>query len=413
MIEKRRVAMRLVRRFGIREDAAAMIRFLHTSDWHLGRFLFGKSLLEDQSAALDALIAIIDRVKPHGLLISGDVFDRALPPEPAVRLFDEFLGRVVMERGLQVFLIPGNHDSAERLGFASRLLRDRGLTIFSKPEDALKPVRVRGDGASEAMIFGIPFVEPVLIGRLLGRDDIRSFDEATRSLTEKMLELAVPGVPSVLLCHAFVVGGEASESERDLYVGGSSHVDVGAFEGFAYTALGHLHKPQRAGHDRVRYSGSLYTYSKSEIGGTKSITEIRLDGDSCDIVTHDLQPDRRLRYLEDTLENLLIGAKTDPRRDDYVIAALADEGPVVDALARLRAVYPNLLHVSRVRGTHRPDEIPTATARLREREAIDELDLFSEFVRDTTGKDLSLEERQFVLETIRELDKPAAPGGDA
>lgn len=394
-----------------------MIRLLHTSDWHLGRFLFGKSLLEDQAAALDRLVEIIDEVRPHGLLIAGDVFDRALPPEPAVRLFDDFLSRVVMERGRSVFLIPGNHDSAERVGFASRILRDRGLTIFSKPEDALKPVRLRGDDGTEAMIFGIPFVEPIQIGRLLGRDDVRSFDDATRSLSAEMLKLAAPGVPSVLLCHAFVVGGEASESERDLYVGGSSHVDVSAFEGFAYTALGHLHKPQRAGSDRVRYSGSLYTYSKSEVANAKSVNEIRLESDGTfEVVPHSIEPARKLRYLENTLEGILAEAVTDSRRDDYILAGLTDPGPVIDALAKLRAVYPNLLHVARVQGTHRPDEIPVAS-KLREREAIDELDLFAEFVQDTTGKELTSDERTFVTDSIRELngirelDHPASEGG--
>ncbi|MES2965143.1 MAG: exonuclease SbcCD subunit D [Bdellovibrionota bacterium] len=383
-----------------------MIRLLHTSDWHLGRFLFGKSLLEDQAAALDRIVEIVDTVRPHAILIAGDVFDRPLPPEMAVRLFDDFLSRVVMERGRPVFLIPGNHDSAERLGFASRLLRDRGFTIFSKPEDALKPVRVRGDDGEEAMIFGIPFVEPVQIGRLLGRDDIRSFDQATRALTTEMKKQMVSGVPSVLLCHAFVVGGEASDSERDLYVGGSSHVDVGAFEGFAYTALGHLHKPQRAGHDRVRYSGSLYTYSKSEVEHAKSASEIRLTKDgSCEVVSHAIDPARRLRYLEDTLEILVTAGSKDERKDDYILAGLTDPGPVVDALARLRAVYPNLLHVSRVQGSFRPEEIPIA-AKLREREAIDELDLFSEFVQETTGQALTADERSFVLDSIRELDRP-------
>ncbi|MEK7357786.1 MAG: exonuclease SbcCD subunit D, partial [Bdellovibrionota bacterium] len=349
---------------------------------------------------------IIDAVKPDALLIAGDVFDRPLPPEAAVRLFDDFLSRVVMERSRPVFLIPGNHDSAERLGFASRLLRERGLTIFSKPEDALKPVKLKCDDGTEAMIFGIPFVEPVQIGRLLGREDIRTFDQATRALSAEMLKHSIAGMPSVLLCHAFVVGGEASDSERDLYVGGSSNVDISAFDGFAYTALGHLHKPQRAGSERVRYSGSLYTYSKSEIGHAKGVSEIRLSPDgTSEVVEHAIEPARRLTYVEGTLESLVAAAAQAERRDDYVLAGLTDPGPVVDALARLRSVYPNLLHVSRVQSAFLPTEIPTA-ARLNEREAISELDLFAAFVQETTGAELSADEREFVLESIRDLDRP-------
>ena len=228
-----------------------MVRLLHTSDWHLGRLLYGKSLLEDQAQALEQIIGLIDRIKPHALLLSGDIFDRLSPPEAAVRLFDEFLFKTIIERKLAVLVIPGNHDSAERVGFASRILRERGLTIYSKPEDALKPVRIAGDG-SEVMAYGIPYLEPRLIGEFL-KKPLSTPDEAVRSLCDEIRLTRKPSENSVLLAHAFVVGAQTSESERDLFVGGSSHVAADAFEGFAYTALGHLHRAQAAGGERVRY----------------------------------------------------------------------------------------------------------------------------------------------------------------
>ncbi|RYZ76813.1 MAG: exonuclease subunit SbcD, partial [Proteobacteria bacterium] len=253
-----------------------MVRILHSSDWHLGRLLYGKSLIEEQAHALEQLLALIDERKPHALLISGDIFDRALPPESAVRLFDSFCSRAVIERKLPVFVIPGNHDSAERVGFGSKLLRAQGLTIFSRLEDSLSPFTLKGDGDSEIMIYGIPFVEPVEIARFLNDDTLRTPDSSVRELVKRMLETHPKEKPSVLLCHAFVVGGESSESERDLFVGGSSVVATDAFDGFSFTALGHLHKPQQAGHERVRYSGSLLSYSKSEIDHIKSVTEVEI-----------------------------------------------------------------------------------------------------------------------------------------
>jgi DNA repair protein SbcD/Mre11 len=384
-----------------------MIRLLHTSDWHLGRLLYGKSLLDEQAQALDRLLELIDARKPDALLIAGDIFDRALPPEAAVKLFDSFCSRAVIERGLPVFVIPGNHDSAERIGFGSKLLRERGLTIYSRVEDSLSPVRLKGQSSNEVMIYGIPFVEPVQIARYLGNDELRTPDATVRGLVHKIMESHPKEIPSVLLCHAFVVGGEASESERDLFVGGSSFVAADAFEGFTYTALGHLHKPQQAGHESVRYSGSLLAYSKSEIDHIKSVTEIEIASDhTLKFTQHSLPLSRTLRYIEGEIETLLReGEKTTGAdRDAYVIAGLTDSGPVLDALARLRVIYPNILHVSRA-GGYLSSTLP-ALEKIKAREQLSELELFAEFFNETTGQELSAEERTSLVAAIESLDRP-------
>jgi DNA repair protein SbcD/Mre11 len=368
----------------------------------LGRLLYGQSLIEDQSYILDRLLELIDERNPHALLIAGDVFDRALPPESAVTLFDYFLNQTAGKRNLPVFLIPGNHDSCERLGFASTLLRDRGVTIFARVTDALNPVRLRGDEGAEVLIHGIPFLEPIEIGQHLQREDLRTPDEAIGALCRHMLELKTCKTPSVLLCHAFVVGGEISESEKEIYIGGSSQVHARAFEGFSYTALGHLHKPQRAGHDFVRYSGSLLPYSKSEVGHAKSISEVCLHADGrVEIQEVSLDQKRQLRYLEGALDQLIDGAKDDPGREDYIIAGFTDSGAVLDAFARLRTVYPNLLHVSRA-GGFAPETLPSLALK-KELDQVSELELFTEFFKATTGADLSDEERLALIETIKDL----------
>ena len=275
---------------------------------------------------------------------------------------------------------------------------------------------IKGDGQDEAQIFGLPFLEPAQIAHFLGDPEIKTFDQATRAICSEMLKKVNPHASPILLSHAFVVGGEASDSERDLFVGGSSFVDVRAFDGFAYTALGHLHKPQAAGRDNVRYSGSLLTYSISEIAHTKSVTEIQIVSSPrtrqnskphLEIIQHPLESSRKLRYIEAKLEEIISLAANDQRTDDYIIAALTDSGPVVDALTKLRAVYPNLLHVSRAESSFQLTESP-ALDRVRERAEVDELDLFAEFVCQTTGTEMSPSERDALVDVIRELDLKTA-----
>ena len=379
-----------------------MIRFLHTSDWHLGRFLHGKSLLEDQDWALKELVKLIDRQRPHAVLIAGDVFDRSLPPETAVTLFDHFLNEVAQKRGIPVCLIPGNHDSCERLGFASTLLRGRQVTIFARLSDAFSPVEIQGDNGDTALVFGIPFVEPLLMARHLENPELRTADEATQALCDAILANQPADRLKVLLCHALVVGGEVSDSEKELFIGGSSSVQSSAFDGFAYTALGHLHKPQNSGSERVRYCGSLLAYSKSEVGHRKSLTEVHLHADGkVETILHELPTLRRLRYIEGELDELVRGSHDDVSPEDYVIAGLTDRGAVLDAAAKLRARYPNLLHVSRA-GSEYTSNTP-ALDRLRAREGLSELDLFTEFFASSTGLELSSDEKTALEQTLREL----------
>lgn len=381
------------------DRSSNQLRLLHTSDWHLGRALYGQSLLEDQTFVLTSLLELIDKRRPHALLIAGDLFDRALPPEGAIALFDWFLREAAQKRQVPIFLIPGNHDSRERVGFASSLLRNQNVTIFSRLEDSFHPVLIKTDDGA-AWIYGIPFVEPMEIGQVLGRDDVRTPDEATRLLCEAVLESSKHRLgPKVLLCHAFVAGGEVSESEKEIYIGGSSQVDASAFDGFSYTALGHLHKPQKAGRENVRYSGSLLPYSKSEIGTAKSVTEVLLNADgTCELRTHKLESRRALRYVEGPLQDLIANAKVDAAPEDYLIAGFTDDGAVLDAFARLRAVYPNLLHIARA-GGYMPTHLPALT---QKREEMSDLELFSEFFRETTGKDINEAERLELIDVLKE-----------
>lgn len=382
-----------------------MFRFIHTSDWHLGRQLYGKSLLEDQAAILDRLKDLIETIRPHALLIAGDVFDRPLSPEAAVSLFDRFLTEITGKRNIPVFLIPGNHDSCERLGFASGLLRDRGVTIFSKVEDAFAPVAVKGDDGSEVFIYGVPFVEPFEIAKTLDREDLDTPEAALESLCAEILKRKTESHPSVLLCHALVAGGETTESERDIFIGGSASVHPRIFTGFTYTALGHLHKPQRAGSDSIRYSGSLLPYSKSEVTHEKSVNEVRIHSTGkVEVIPHHLPQLRRLRYLEGELSLLLKEAETDTSRDDYIIVGLTDKDAVLDAFSKLNHFYPRLLHVSRVAHATAFD-LSFTQERVREMEAMSDLELFADFFQSITGTSMNEDERRTVTEILADLER--------
>jgi exonuclease SbcD len=383
----------------------AVIRILHSSDWHLGRFLYGRSLLEDQAFALARLQELITQTSPHALVISGDVFDRSFPPEDAVNLLDSFLSEVTIVRRIPVFLIPGNHDSADRLGFAARLLRPQGLHIFSRIEDAFESVELRGDNGHAVRVYGIPFVDPAMIAHAFSDPSLRSHQDALQEFCHRIRqthERMYPGQDSILLCHAFVIGGQSSESERELSIGGSSQVDARVFDGFSYVALGHLHKPQAVGAEHIRYSGSLLPYSKSEIGHSKAIIEVHLaPTGTCAIKPHQLPALRELHFLEATLAELLEQGKDDPRARSYILVSLTDKGAVLDAFAKLRQVYPYLLHVTRSAG-HNPEQLPGLKESRREERSV--LSLFGEFFRDATGTDLSSEENIALLQCLSKMD---------
>jgi DNA repair protein SbcD/Mre11 len=383
-----------------------MIRLLHTSDWHLGRQLFGHSLIEDQQFVLGELLHLIDQTRPHALLIAGDIFDRSVPPELAVTLLNQFLNEAAGRRKLPIFIIPGNHDSAERVGFASGLLKENGVTIFARLEDAMTPTLLKGDNGAEALVYGIPFVEPSQVVHFLHRHDIENPDQAMAAMTQAILEKKSKELPAILLAHAFVAGSETSESERDIFIGGSSLVRSDAFNGFTYTALGHLHKPQSAGKENIRYSGSLLPYSKSEISHKKGISEVHIHSDRVEITNHPLKQLRELRLIEGEFHELLRQAETDPQREDYVIAHYTDRGAVLDAFRKLNFFYPRLLHVSRpeVQVTWNDDAMSLRT-RVKRDQTVTELDLFAEFYQAVSGQAMSEAERVEIIKALTEIER--------
>lgn len=400
------------------------MRFLHTSDWHLGRSFLGVSLVEDQAVVLDQLVDAIARSGIDAVLLAGDVYDRASPPADAVRLLDDTLTRIVVGLGVPVVMIAGNHDSGDRLAFGSRLLGARGLHVAGT-EPLVVPM---GDAHGRVDVVAVPFAEPMEVAARRPGENVADHEAGLRAdLAGALLAASSPAGPAtpapasgaslavsagatsprrVAVSHAFVAGGSTSESERPLVAGNAALVSAACFDGFAYAALGHLHRPQSVGRAAVRYSGSLLKYSFDEASHRKSVSIVELGADgACAIEELTLSPRRDVRVLEGSLDELRRAGEDDPGRDDYVLAVLSDRGAVLDPMGKLRVQWPNCLRVDRSAFFAERDEAAGARADLRR---LSEPELFAAFFRDVTGTDLVADEEAAFADALAAVRRAQA-----
>lgn len=384
------------------------MRILHTADWHLGRIFHGVHLTEDQAHVLNQFVLLAKEVRPEVILIAGDVYDRAVPPTEAVALLDETLSRLVLDLDTHVILIAGNHDGPQRLSFGRRLLERHRLHLIGEISGELPAVTI-SDRWGPVCFVPLPYVEPVLVRQRFPKEDVADHDQAMEVLVRYASAGLPDGARRVAVAHCFVAGGQGSESERDLAVGGAGQVMPERFAGFHYAALGHLHRPQEAGSPRQRYAGSLLKYSFSEADHDKSVTLVEMDaaGDVACEAVH-LTPRREVRCLDGCLQDILKGPGGGENRDDYLMVTLRDTGAILDAIGQLRAVYPNVLHIERphfgvggemrgVSGDHRRQG---------------ESDLFAAFFSQVTGSSLSEAERDAfsaVTEAVQRLEREVKP----
>ena len=364
-----------------------MPTFLHTADWHLGKRLHAFRLIEQQREALERLLDVVDAEEPAAVLVAGDVFDAPVPPLEALELWDWVVGELVDARRVPLVAIPGNHDHAVRLAMNARVARGAGLHVLHDLERAPTPVRIAG-----VDVFGLPFHKPPHVralaqraGTTLELDDY-DYDAAMAWLLARTKR--DPDVPAVLLAHAFVAGGgEESEGEDAVMVGGAGAVQPATFAGFDYVALGHLHAPRALpGFERVRYAGSPYPYAFGEVGA-KGVALVDLadrPGEAVAVRPVPLPATRQVRAVADVAfdDALAAGAAArragDPSVDDYLLLRVNDRGPIAHALDRLREVHPFALleqPVTDVQASGRslPDDV--RTLRLE--------DLFRDFYRAT------------------------------
>ncbi len=365
------------------------MKFLHTADWHLGRYFHGASLLDDQAHVLDEFVRLAQDERVDAVVIAGDVYDRAVPPGDAVSLLGEVLERLVVHAGIPVILIAGNHDSAERIGFGGRILERQKLFVRGGLGD-FTPVVLRGERgtAGDVAFHPLPYVEPVYARTLAGGEGVTDHASAMASVLARIRSGFEAGRPNVLVGHAFVAGGSESESERPLTVGGSGMVPADAFSGFDYVALGHLHRPQSAGAPHVRYSGSLLKYSFQESQHDKGVSVVRVAaGGGCEVEHVRLSPRRDVRVMRGSFDELRQAAAADPARSDYLCAELTDTTPVLESMVRLRELYPHLMEIRFQRQDAAGVHGARASGDHRRR---DPADLFQSFWRDVAGEDIGL-----------------------
>lgn len=378
------------------------MKLIHLSDLHLGKRVNEFSMLQDQQYILTEILQIIDREKPDGVMIAGDVYDKSVPSAEAVALLDDFLVRLA-KRDLQVFLISGNHDSPERMAFGGRLMAQSGVHLAPVYDGKVRPITLT-DEYGPVNLYLLPFLKPAHVRRCFPEREILTYTDALAAAIEAM------GVDTaqrnVLVTHQFVTGAARCDSE-EISVGGTDNVDVSVFEPFDYVALGHIHGPQQVGRETVRYCGTPLKYSFSEAKHQKSVTVVELgEKGAVSVRTVPLTPMRDLAELRGTYEELTFRGFYDgtsyPR--DYVHITLTDEEDIPDAVSKLRIIYPNLMKLDYDNKRTRAGIVLEGA----EDQQRSPLELLEEFYEKQNGQPMGEEQRAFaksLMERIWEEDE--------
>lgn len=377
------------------------MRFLHTADWHIGKIVHEQSMLADQAYILEQLIEQVEEYEVDAVLMAGDLYDRSLPPKEAVSLVNQTLSRLINELEVPVFIIAGNHDSNERIEYLSGVAEAKQLYM----EGTLKAY-TRKVSLKEADIYMMPYADHVLIRQALDQPEIRTIEEAVAAQVEQITssdEFDRSRINMVMF-HGYVISGsrtllEESDSERPLSIGTAEWIDQSIFDAFDYVALGHLHKGQKVGSNRIRYSGSPLKYSKSEATHQKKSFIIDIDHDSLEVTPVPLIPKRDMRIVRGAFDDLM----QQDWSDDYIFIELTDDMFIQDAMSRLRGQFPQILGLEYV--NLRADQSTYQTARSQDlkRQSIESL--FSDFFEQYTEHTLDEPRREVVREIVRLVEQ--------
>ena len=417
------------------------MKFLHISDLHIGKRINEFSMLEDQKYILDRILAIAERERAEGVLLAGDIYDKAVPSAEAVQLFDRFLTELAQRR-IKVFAVSGNHDSPERIAFGAQLMKGRGVYLSPVYDGSVSKVALE-DAYGELYVYLLPFVKPATVRHGLEAERAKrpenakrpesghglenakrpesghepenakrpesddepesaklpeSYNDAVRAVVERM-EVETDK-RNILVAHQFVTGASRCESE-EVTAGGLDNVDAEVFDEFDYVALGHIHSPQRVGRDTLRYCGTPLKYSFSEADQEKSVTVVELKAKGqVELRQIPLKPLRDMRRIRGTyMEVMDRSFYQGMNREDYVQITLTDEEDIPDGIRRLRTVYPNLMRLGYDNArTRESREVEAA----EEVEKKSELDLFLEFYELQNNQPMSSEQRRLAEQMIAE-----------
>lgn len=378
------------------------MKFIHISDLHIGKRVNEMSLLDEQKYILDRICSIVRERKPDAVLIAGDIYDKPVPSAEAVMIFDDFLVALSTLK-THVFVISGNHDSAERTAFGARLMDGSGIHLSPLYDGKIRPVTLY-DEYGPVDIYMLPFIKPAVVRYFLpddAKDDVRSYEDAVSK--------AIEGFEidrdrrNVLIAHQFVTGSQRSDSE-DVNIGGLDNVDVSVFDDFDYVALGHLHRPQDCMHERIRYSGSPLKYSFSEVSDNKSVTEVilkeknNLSRNFVNLVPlHDWH-DLKGTYQELAAREYYAGTSY---QEDFVRITLTDENDIPDAVGKLRTIYHNLMELIYDNSRTRAGIVAVGASADVEKKS--PMELFSELYEKQNGGTLNEEQNRYLEDMIKRI----------
>lgn len=374
------------------------MKFIHISDLHLGKRLYETSLIEDQEAILKQIIEIIESEKPDGVLIAGDIYDKSMPSAEAVSLFDSFLVELA-KKHLQVFIISGNHDSAERIAFGSKIMDVTGIHLSPIYDGVILPTTLK-DEYGEVDVYMLPFLKPSHVRRFYENEVIESYTDAIKVAIDKMN--INKDRRNILITHQFVAGATPSDSEES--VGGTDKVSVSVFEDFDYVALGHLHRQQYCTNEKIRYSGTPLKYSFAEANDTKSVTVVTLGekGGNLDIKTIELKPIRDMKKIKGTFDDLINVAE---RTDDYVQITLTDEEDIPNAMSRLQTVYKNALELKYDNTRTKENANISGVEDVENKTAFE---LFSDFFKDRNNAEMNEKQVEYIKALIEKIEEEQA-----
>ena len=391
------------------------MKFLHTSDLHIGKSVHEFSMIEEQRHVLGQILEIAEKESVDAVVIAGDVYDRSIPSTDAVNVLDDFLTSL-SDKGIKVILISGNHDSPERVGFADQILEKQGLYIGGSIGERLKQVTFQ-DAYGDVTFVLLPFTKPAVVGAATSQEAVqllleregyqKGWKKKINSKNKK--EQAVQSSRHVLVTHFFVTGAggeqpELSDSETTVNVGGLEQVRADVFEGFDYVALGHIHKPQKIGTGNCYYAGSPLKYSFSECSQTKCVNLVTME-EKVTIQAIPLTPLHEMRKIKGKLNELIKPEVVrEAPHDDYIQAILTDEEELIDPIGTLRSVYPNVMQIQLEKNEQKSGMDYETKLQMRGKST---LELFREFYELVKEEPLDDRREQIVVESLKQA------GGEA
>lgn len=374
------------------------MKIIHLADLHIGKRVNEFSMIDDQKYILNQILEIIDKEKPDAVIIAGDVYDKQVPSIEAVELLDSFISDI-SKRKTTTFIISGNHDSAERLAFGSSLMAMGKIYISPVYNGKISKYTLKNDFVS-ANFYLLPFVKPSHVKRFFPDKKIESYTDAIKVVIDN-LKLDTSEI-NILIAHQFVTGASRTESE-EISVGGLDNVDASVFEDFDYVALGHIHRPQKIGTERIRYCGTPLKYSFSEVNDTKSVSIIEINSkEDFNLRMIPLIPKRDMRKIRGTYEELTTKTSYEnTNTDDYIHITLTDEFNVADAIQKLRVIYKNIMKLEY-------DNMRTRESRKINLDDMvienkNPLEIFSEFYKLQNNKEMNDEQKEIIKKIMEEV----------